>query len=59
MGVGPEDPGLDPGNEPEDQVCRSATEAQGEGLASGACQLIQPQDMSQRASLHSQDLSIL
>ena len=40
MGIGPEDPRLNPGNEPEDEVSSGAADAQGKGLTSSACQLV-------------------
>ena len=59
MRVGSEYPGLNSGDEPQDEVSRGAAEAEGEGLASGACQLIQPKDVCQGAALDGQHLSVV
>ena len=59
MRVGSEYSGLDSGNEPQDEVSGSAAQAEGKGLAGGACQLVQPQDVCQRAALNGQHLSVV
>ncbi len=53
MRVSSEDPGLNPGNEPQDEIGAGAADAESERLPGCARQLVQTQNVRQCTSLQS------